>query len=75
MDFPPGAVLVGYTDGLVERRGELIDTGIARLTSAVPLAPPDTVCAAVMATLDTENPNDDVAVLAIRRTTPELAGG
>ncbi|MEH1097487.1 PP2C family protein-serine/threonine phosphatase [Micromonospora sp. CPCC 205739] len=70
VDFPPGAVLVCYTDGLVERRGELIDAGIARLTSAVPLAPADTVCAAVMATLDAEHPNDDIALLAIRRTTP-----
>ncbi|MET8233980.1 GAF domain-containing SpoIIE family protein phosphatase [Micromonospora sp. NPDC005298] len=74
VDFPPGAVLVGYTDGLVERRGELIDTGIARLVSAVPLAPADVVCTAVMATLDTQNPNDDIALLVIRRTAREIAG-
>ena len=29
--FPPGSMFVAYTDGLVERRGELIDEGIARL--------------------------------------------
>jgi len=70
VDFPPGAVLVCYTDGLVERRDESIDIGIGRLAAAVPLEPAETVCAAVMATLDTENPNDDIALLVIRRTAP-----
>ncbi|MFC0033409.1 PP2C family protein-serine/threonine phosphatase [Micromonospora chaiyaphumensis] len=67
VDFPPGAVLVAYTDGLVERRGELFDAGVARLTAAVPLAPVDTVAATVMSTLDTEHPTDDIALLAVRR--------
>ncbi len=31
----PGALLVVYTDGLVERRGETIDVGIGRLVDAV----------------------------------------
>ncbi|MFD6564390.1 PP2C family protein-serine/threonine phosphatase [Micromonospora profundi] len=70
VDFPPGAVLVCYTDGLVERRDESIDIGIGRLAAAVPLEPAETVCASVMATLDTENPNDDIALLVIRRTAP-----
>lgn len=67
VDFPPGGVLVAYTDGLVERRDEFFDAGVARLAAAVPLAPPETVCDTVMATLDAENPADDVALLAIRR--------
>ncbi|MEU4478825.1 GAF domain-containing SpoIIE family protein phosphatase [Micromonospora sp. NPDC023966] len=67
VDFPPGSVLVAYTDGLVERRGELFDAGVARLTAAVPLASVDTVAATVMAALDTEHPADDIALLAIRR--------
>jgi serine phosphatase RsbU (regulator of sigma subunit) len=33
--FTPGATLVLYTDGLVERRGEDIDTGLARLAEAL----------------------------------------
>ena len=33
MDFPPGAVLCLYTDGLVERRDEAIDARLARLRS------------------------------------------
>jgi serine phosphatase RsbU (regulator of sigma subunit) len=28
---PPGATLVAFTDGLVERRGEVLDVGLARL--------------------------------------------
>lgn len=67
-DFLPGSVLVAYTDGLVERRGELFDVGVARLTEAVPLASVDTVTATVMATLDTEHPADDIALLAVRRS-------
>ncbi|MFE1169489.1 PP2C family protein-serine/threonine phosphatase [Nocardiopsis sp. NPDC058789] len=31
VEVPPGGALLLYTDGLVERRGEPIDTGIARL--------------------------------------------
>jgi anti-sigma regulatory factor (Ser/Thr protein kinase) len=34
VDFPPGSAVVLYTDGLVERRGEGVDTGLRRLLSA-----------------------------------------
>ncbi|BCL16538.1 PP2C family protein-serine/threonine phosphatase [Micromonospora sagamiensis] len=67
VDFLPGTVLVSYTDGLVERRGEVYDAGVARLMAAIPLAPVETVCATVMATLDVEHPTDDIALLAVRR--------
>ncbi|GAB2835166.1 hypothetical protein GCM10027176_44290 [Actinoallomurus bryophytorum] len=33
--YTPGATLVLYTDGLVERRGEDIDAGLARLTESL----------------------------------------
>ncbi|GLZ62322.1 hypothetical protein Misp05_58980 [Micromonospora sp. NBRC 107095] len=35
LDLPPGAALVLHTDGLVQRRNELIDTGIERVVLPV----------------------------------------
>ena len=35
----PGATLIGFTDGVVERRGEDIDVGMERLRSRVEQAP------------------------------------
>jgi serine phosphatase RsbU (regulator of sigma subunit) len=67
IDFPPGAVLVCYTDGLVEHRGEVIDVGINRLTAVVRPDTAETVCTAIMASTGTEQPTDDIALLAIRR--------
>ncbi|SCG73477.1 PP2C family protein-serine/threonine phosphatase [Micromonospora inositola] len=63
--FPPGAVMVCYTDGLVERRGEIIDVGIERLRSAVEPGPAEAVCAHIMTTLAAEQTTDDIALLAI----------
>jgi phosphoserine phosphatase RsbU/P len=69
VDLPGGAVLVFYTDGLVERRGELIDVRINQLRDVVTATDPETVCFDVMAKLiGTETPSDDIAVVAIRRT-------
>ena len=48
---PPGALLCFYTDGLVERRGELIDDGLDRLCRAVTAEPAEAACAAVMGAL------------------------
>lgn len=36
--IPPGATLLAFTDGVVERRGELIDDGLERLRQAAQLA-------------------------------------
>ncbi|MGI5520271.1 PP2C family protein-serine/threonine phosphatase [Micromonospora sp. CA-259024] len=63
--FPSDAVLICYTDGLVERRGEVIDVGIERLCAAVEAGPAETVCARVMTTLAAEQTTDDIALLAI----------
>ena len=72
VDVPPGGVLVFYTDGLVERRGELIDVGIGRLGASIAAAPADEVCAAVMAKLvGSESPTDDMALLVLRRRDAE----
>ena len=68
LGFPPGAVLCLYTDGLVERRDQPIDEGIARLCAAVTATDPQAGCAAVMAAMaDYSTHNDDVALLMIHR--------
>jgi sigma-B regulation protein RsbU (phosphoserine phosphatase) len=69
----PGAVLVFYTDGLVERRDQVIDTGLAALTGVVRAAPAETVCTTVMTGVGPEKPTDDVALLVVRRC-PDSVG-
>jgi sigma-B regulation protein RsbU (phosphoserine phosphatase) len=65
---PPGALLCFYTDGLVERPGEVVDEGITRLCQAVKAEPPEAACAAVMGALVGRGPaRDDIALLMIRR--------
>ncbi|MEU1624312.1 SpoIIE family protein phosphatase [Streptomyces sp. NPDC020096] len=63
-----GAVLLLFTDGLVERRGEDIDRSLRRLTDMV--APVDISLDAlldrILAELMTTTAEDDVAVLAAR---------
>jgi sigma-B regulation protein RsbU (phosphoserine phosphatase) len=66
--LPPGAVLCLYSDGLVERRGVLIDDNIERLRKAVAPRSPQSVCVDVMRRLvGVETPRDDVAVLVLQR--------
>jgi serine phosphatase RsbU (regulator of sigma subunit) len=68
LPFPPDALLLLYTDGLIERRGQTLDVQLDRLRAAVTAAPAETVCARVMSTLIGGEPAvDDVAVLATRR--------
>jgi serine phosphatase RsbU (regulator of sigma subunit) len=64
----PGTAFGFYTDGLVERRGETIDRGLARLCAAFSAGPPDRVCGTVMATLTRDVAvEDDTALLTVRR--------
>ncbi|MFG1648514.1 PP2C family protein-serine/threonine phosphatase [Micromonospora sp. NPDC049275] len=70
VDLPPGATLVFYTDGLIERRNELIDTGIERLAAAVQSEPAEALCDHIMATTAEDQPNDDIALLVIGRQSP-----
>ena len=66
--IPPGALLCFFTDGLVERPGEVIDEGLARLCLALVAEPPDAACSAVMGALVGSEPvRDDIALLMIRR--------
>jgi integral membrane sensor domain MASE1 len=68
----PDDVLVMYTDGLVERRGVDLDTGIARCVRAVRKWHPDQLsnaaCAALAADLAPRPRLDDVCVVAVRFT-------
>ena len=65
---PPGALLCFFTDGLVERPGEVIDEGLERLCQVVTAQPAEATCAAVMGALVGSEPaRDDIALLVIRR--------
>ena len=73
---PPGTLLCFYTDGLVERVGEVIDDGLARLCQAVTAEPPEVACSAVMrALVGSESARDDIALLMLRRQVPGDAPG
>ncbi len=65
----PGDVLFCYTDGLIERRNEGIDTGMNRLSATLAPAAGDTVADLVrhsVRSLRSEQAEDDIAVLAFR---------
>jgi phosphoserine phosphatase RsbU/P len=69
MMMPTDAVLVLYTDGLVERRSTLIDRRLDLLRATVWADDPEQVCRRVMdALIGNWVPEDDIAVLAIQRT-------
>ncbi|HWU06539.1 MAG TPA: SpoIIE family protein phosphatase [Streptomyces sp.] len=67
--LPPGSTAVLYTDGLVERRGEDIDEGVAALERALSGAKgsPQVVCDRLIRSLGvTAEHDDDVAVLVVQ---------
>jgi sigma-B regulation protein RsbU (phosphoserine phosphatase) len=68
VELPPGAVMVLYTDGLIERRGESIDRGLDRLLATVTTDRPAAVCQMIMHELvGRDAMRDDIALLAVRR--------
>jgi PAS domain S-box-containing protein len=69
----PGAVLALYTDGVIERRGEDLDQGIARLAAALATVggdrPLEQAIDEVMLMVEEEGTTDDAALLLARLTT------
>ncbi|MCU1377071.1 MAG: hypothetical protein JWN29_54 [Acidimicrobiales bacterium] len=68
LTLPPGALLLLYTDGLVEERDENLADGLARLAVAVDGNEPDieTLCDDVLSRMVPDEKNDDIALLAAR---------
>ncbi len=69
VDLPAGALLALYTDGLVERRGEVLDEGLERLRGALDGAVPEAADGArdraLAACLDGAA-GDDVTLVVVR---------
>jgi serine/threonine-protein kinase RsbW len=68
--LPQGALLLLYTDGLVERRGEPIDDGLDRLVAAVaqePVPNPDALVGRLARSLLSPGADDDVCMLGFVR--------
>jgi serine phosphatase RsbU (regulator of sigma subunit) len=66
----PGTVMVLFTDGLIERRGESIDDGMAMLARLAATVDEDLgrFCDRLLADVGPAEPDDDIAVVALRRT-------
>ena len=68
VDTPPAATLLAFTDGLVERRGESIDNGLARLQRAATAnhADLDELLDRLIKDLREDGGDDDTAIAALR---------
>ncbi len=67
--LPEASTLVLYTDGLVERRGESLDAGFARLTDAATSGPqePQALCDHILArVLPPDALHDDVTAVVVQ---------
>jgi hypothetical protein len=67
----PGCTVLAFTDGLVERRDEPIDTGLRRVQDRLPTLGGDLSAerlAALVQGVRDHRRDDDVAALAVRRT-------
>ncbi len=68
VELPAGATVLLFTDGLIERRGELLDDGLERLRStaaALHGLDVEALCDALLEPLG-DDAQDDIALLALR---------
>lgn len=73
--FPPGASVLLYTDGLVERRDEVLDEGLRRLAAATEGTSdfdPASLTRRVIDTMLADGRSDDVALVVARHLPPPL---
>jgi hypothetical protein len=76
--LPAGGTLLAFTDGLVERRREAIDTGLDRLrtaSSALEGQPLGRGLDGLLESLTADAPGDDTVLLGLRWTGPPGAAG
>lgn len=68
---PSGATLLAFTDGLVERRGEQLDTGLDRLRNSAlrQLLTLPELLEKLVADLTADEAKDDIAIVGLRWTT------
>jgi PAS domain S-box-containing protein len=78
--LPVGSSMLLYTDGLVERRGEILDTGLDRairaLTNYRDFSPEDTITHTLRDLIGSGHDDDDVALLLYRQASamsPEIS--
>ena len=77
--FDVGDIMLMYTDGLIERRGEDLEEGIARVAERLqawqPGAPLGSFCDELIVSLGADPQLDDMCVLAVARPGPDRAQG
>jgi len=63
-----GDVLIAYTDGLVERRGEILDTGLERLQKVASrdFSSLDDMLSGIVTELSGDEPADDIALIGLQ---------
>jgi serine phosphatase RsbU (regulator of sigma subunit) len=68
VSVPPNATLIAFTDGLVERRGEVLDIGLARLRDAAigPRLSLEDLVSKLARELTSEDHQDDTAILGVQ---------
>jgi serine phosphatase RsbU (regulator of sigma subunit)/integral membrane sensor domain MASE1 len=77
--FDDGDIMLMYTDGLIERRGEDLEEGIARVAERLqawqPGAPLGSFCDELIVSLGADPQLDDMCVLAVARPGSDRAQG